>query len=176
MAALGWILFQPAQTYSVILMPTGKLDGAHVLVGRLGMRSKLRSASVWNPWLWMGLLIGIVTMMVATILFLVPLVIAAIFHEIRAGGALRARPSENSRGVRAAHRRRGGRVVAVRIAQLPSSFSEPVFLSAHGGLNFFIGNNPDANGYTKIPPVCAPGRRGCCRIPFYGRKKPRDGN
>src|SRR5207247_9739143 len=27
-----------------------------------------------------------------------------------------------------------------------------VFLSAHSGINFWIGNNPDANGYPRFPP------------------------
>ena len=29
---------------------------------------------------------------------------------------------------------------------------DPVFLSAHSGVNFWIGNNPVANGYPKFPP------------------------
>jgi hypothetical protein len=29
---------------------------------------------------------------------------------------------------------------------------EPVMLSAHSGINFWIGNNPTANGYPKMPP------------------------
>jgi tetratricopeptide (TPR) repeat protein len=29
---------------------------------------------------------------------------------------------------------------------------DPVFLSAHSGINFWIGNNPDANGYPRFPP------------------------
>src|SRR5205823_11851682 len=37
---------------------------------------------------------------------------------------------------------------------------EPVMLSAHSGLNFYIGNNPIANGYPKIPPGMRAGQEG----------------
>jgi tetratricopeptide (TPR) repeat protein len=37
---------------------------------------------------------------------------------------------------------------------------DPVLLSAHGGLNFWMGNNPVANGYPKIPSGLRPGQEG----------------
>jgi len=40
---------------------------------------------------------------------------------------------------------------------------EPVLLSAHSGLNFWIGNNPDANGYPKLPPGMRASQEGMLR-------------
>ncbi len=112
---------------------------------------KTTSTSWWRPWLWMGLLIGLVAMMIATVLFVIPLLAAAIFLNVRAGDPLRSRIA----GVAAA--------VVVLLAGVVAGASpawmhnyfvagEPVGLSAHSGVNFWIGNNPESNGYPKMPP------------------------
>ena len=149
LAAIGWAVFLPAQTFSVILMPTCWL----VLVywACLLWLMRIQTSSPWRPWLVMGLAIGFVSLFVATILFLWPVVLASILFTV-----WKERPLAQ---------RWGGRLAAVAIfaagvfggaspAWIHNYFiaKEPVLLSAHSGLNLWIGNNPDASGYPRIPP------------------------
>ena len=93
-AALGWAFFVPAQVYAVILMPTVWFVFSFWLLIWLIMRTD--SAPRWAACLGYGLLIGFVAMGVATILFLVPLVLAAIFlkpHKSEFGHPLVAKLS-----------------------------------------------------------------------------------
>jgi Tfp pilus assembly protein PilF len=105
-----------------------------------------RDAPGWAECLLLGLVIGITAIAIATALFLVPLVVAAIF--------LKRRPVLSPKSF-------GG--VAVIFLGLGIGTSpcwihnyivarDPVFLSAHGGVNFWIGNNPTSNGYPRFPP------------------------
>lgn len=152
--ALGWAFFQPAQTFSVILMPTAWLVAVFwFCVWRM---LATRHFSLWKPWLGLGLLIGVMAMIVATILFLLPLMLVAI---------ARLGLRENKRIPAIA----GAALVflaAVCAGVLPCWIhnrfvaGEPVTLSAHSGINFYIGNNPIANGYPKIPPGMRAGQAG----------------
>src|SRR5438105_9655495 len=76
-AALGWAFFAPAQAYAVILMPTVWSVFAFWLLVWLVVRTS--SAPGQFACFAYGLLIGFVAMGVATILFLVPLLLAALF-------------------------------------------------------------------------------------------------
>lgn len=145
-AGLGWGFFVPAQAYSVILMPTTWLVFVFwFVVWRIVRRedSPRRGES-----LWLGLLIGFTAMGVATILFLIPLVLAALF--------LRAGKIDNRKWTIAA----GTALLLAGIALGTSPCwihnyfvaRDPVVLSAHSGINFWIGNNPAANGYPRFPP------------------------
>lgn len=179
LAALGWAFFQPAQTFSIILMPTSWLVFAFwMCVWRV---LKIRHASVWQPWFWMGLAIGAVAMMVATIFVLIPLIIVAIYLRLdpdkntntpRIVGRFCETPEEIRCGTQsqASHRD----ALQVRLAKIAAACAvlfagvfagaspcwihnyfiagEPVFLSAHSGVNFYIGNNATASGYPRIPP------------------------
>ena len=72
LAAIGWAFFQPAQAYSVILMPTAWLVFVFWFV--VWQIVKRRQApALWKVLLF-GVLIGFTAMGIATILFLVPLV------------------------------------------------------------------------------------------------------
>jgi len=147
-AALGWALFVPAQAYSAILMPTVWLVFVFWFVVWRIVKSE--SAPTPRECLFLGLLIGVTAMGVATILFLFPLVAAALLLKS---------------GVNGKHSRT--RTLSVSVAALLLGMTvgtspcwihnyfvarDPVFLSAHSGINFWIGNNPDANGYTRFPP------------------------
>jgi tetratricopeptide (TPR) repeat protein len=169
-AALGWALYQPAQVFSTVLMPTSlAITTFWYCVWELTRRREERF-SIWAPWLPIGLLIGFEAMIVATILFLVPLGLAAILVAWRKSNpqpATDAPTRSNPFGFRISN---FGFTAALRpllaaiflFAGLFAGASpcwlhnyliarEPVMLSAHSGLNFYIGNNPDATGYPKMP-------------------------
>ena len=81
-AALVWVCFLPAQTFTMILMPTSWL--LVVFWGCIWWLMNVRSSSVWRPWLAMGAVIGAMAMLVATVLFLLPLVLFAIARHVAA--------------------------------------------------------------------------------------------
>ena len=144
-AALGWAFYVPAQAYSVILMPTAWLVFVFWFVVWRIVRNE--NAPTRTECLLLGLLIGLTAIAVATILFLIPLVIAAL--------VLKPKLAIPKRGFFLG--------VALLLLGVAAGTSpcwihnyiiarDPVFLSAHSGINFWIGNNPDANGYPRFPP------------------------
>lgn len=142
LAALGWIFFQPAQTFSVILMPTTWAVLTFWGVFCWSVHSESRSR--WRPWLGMGLLTGLVATMVATVLFILPISLAVAVRNLRKPAAV----------LTAAACLFGGVFFGASPCWIHNYFiaGEPVLLSAHSGLNFWVGNNPTANGYPKLPP------------------------
>ena len=149
LAALGWIFFVPAQAYSAILMPTTYLVAAFWFVVWWVVKPRpVRPAA--GQFFGLGLLMGFVAMMVANILFLVPLVGAAVVWRREWLWPLtrpwRARTAAVALLL-------GGTLLGASPCALHNYLlaGEHVFLSAHGGLNFFIGNNAQANGYPQIP-------------------------
>ena len=142
-AAIGWAFFQPAEAYSVILMPTAWLVFIFwFVVWQIVRRTQ---APGWLGILFLGALIGFTAMGVGTILFLVPLLIAALVFKWS------GRPSRRAASAAVLL---AGVALGTSPAWLHNYFvaRDPVFLSAHGGVNFWIGNNPLATGYPKFPP------------------------
>ncbi len=143
LAAIGWACFQPAQGYSIILMPTAWLVFVFWFV--VWQIVKRQQAPGLGTLLLLGGLMGFTAMGIATILFLVPLLLAALF--------LRWQESSGRRLAGAAMIV-AGVLLGVSPAWMHNYFiaRDPVFLSAHSGVNFWIGNNPVATGYPKFPP------------------------
>jgi tetratricopeptide (TPR) repeat protein len=159
-AALGWIAFIPAQAFSMILMPTSWLVAA--FWGCVWWLMNARTGSVWRPWLAMGAAIGVVSVLVATILFLLPLALVAIVLRVAPAQPLAARAA---RSLVAAVILFAGVFAGCAPAWTHNYFiaHEPVLLSAHSGLNLYIGNNPLATGYPKIPPGLSASQEGLLR-------------
>jgi len=147
-AALGWAFFMPAQAYAVIVMPTIWFVFMFWLLLWLVLRGK--EAPGWAGSLFYGVAIGFTAMGVATILFLVPLVVAAILLKTP-----RSRLRQRWMGQLAAILLLlGGIGLGASPCWIHNYFiaKDPVFLSAHSGVNFWIGNNPFATGYPRFPP------------------------
>jgi hypothetical protein len=147
-AALAWAFFVPAQTFAVIQMPTALA----VFVFWFVVWQVVRRAERPPPWLvfFLGLLVGITAMAVATILFVLPLVVFAAFRKWKGRGEPFAGPFVASVIL----------ILGVIAGTAPCwlhnlRVGDPVFLSAHSGINFWIGNNPDATGYPKFNEVRA---------------------
>jgi len=135
LAALGWLFFTPAAAYCALLIPTSLV--VFVWWFSVWWLLRRRAFARWFEWFAIAVLIGLSAMLSAAALFLLPLFVAALLGRrdfatlaVIAGIALGTAPAW-------AHN--------LFIAR------DPVFLSAHGGLNLWIGNNPEANGYPKIP-------------------------
>lgn len=147
-AAAGWGFFVPAQAYSIVLMPTAFA----VFVFWFAVWKIVERDEPPSPLLCLvlSLLIGFTAMAVATILFAVPLLVAAIW--------LRASPTPRAVAVWK-HRAVPSILVIIGVVigcapcWIHNRFiaHDRVFLSAHSGINFWIGNNPDANGYPRFP-------------------------
>lgn len=147
LAAAGWAFFVPAEVYSVVLMPTAWVVFCAWLVVWRVIKDEhapglLRAA-------FFGLFLGCAAMAVATILCFAALIVAAIVLKPSASGrslAIRAKAFPLCSLV-------AGIVIGASPAWLHNSFvaRDPVFLSAHSGVNFWIGNNAEATGYPHFP-------------------------
>src|SRR4051812_36986143 len=139
LAATGWCAFVPAQAYSVVLMPTS----AGVFVFWLLVWQVVRTDAALSPrrCVFVGLLTGIAAMAVASVLFLVPLLVLAILvrHQMARSQALALIFS--------------GIILGTAPCWLHNFVvaRDRVFLSAHGGINLWLGNNPDATGFPGLP-------------------------
>src|SRR5213082_2951799 len=147
LAALGWGFFVPAQTYAVVLMPTAWFIFIFWLI-LWRIVSWKNAPTKWEA-LILGLLVGVAATAIATILFLLPLLVSAILIK----------PAIST------HSQFRSRISALVLLFLGAAAGtspcwvhncliarDPVFLSAHSGINFWIGNNPSANGYPRFPP------------------------
>jgi tetratricopeptide (TPR) repeat protein len=144
LAALGWGFFVPAQAYSAILMPTAWLVFSFWFVLWRIVRKKTALTS--TECLLLGLLIGVMATAVAMILFLIPLVLAVV--------VLRTTNSRQRQSLVAAAFLLNGAAAGTSPCWIHNYFvaRDRVILSAHSGINFWIGNNPEANGYPRFPP------------------------
>jgi Flp pilus assembly protein TadD len=145
-AAFGWALFAPAQAYAIILMPT--LWFVFVfwfVVWRIVRPNGLMTN---KEVLLVGVIVGLTATAVATVLVLLPLVLAGLVLKLKIDRSF-------------------WRILPVRAVLFVAGVSlgtspcwihnyfvarDPVFLSAHSGINLWVGNNPKANGYPRFPP------------------------
>lgn len=160
LASFAYIFYVPGQAFSIILMPTAWAVCAYWFCVWQAMRPR-EGRSPW-PWLGLGFLVGVVAMMIATILFALPMLLLAIALRVAAGEPVRSR---FSRAALAAVLLLAGVLAGTSPAWLHNYFiaKDPVLLSAHSGLNFYMGNNADANGYPKIPQGLRPSQEGLLR-------------
>jgi Tetratricopeptide repeat len=147
-AAAAWAFFVPAQAYSAILMPSSVSVFVFWLLVWLVLRSAF--APSLRQCLAFGALIGFGAMGVATLLLLSPLVIAALFIKPLPGSPVRSPLPFRSAALALFF---AGIAVGTSPCWIHNYVvaRDPVFLSAHGGINLWLGNNPEATGYPRFP-------------------------
>jgi Flp pilus assembly protein TadD len=147
LAALGWAFFVPAQTYAVVLMPTAWFIFVFWLIlwRIVGWKN---APTKWEA-LILGLLVGLAATAIATILFLIPLLVSAILIKPAISTHSQFRTRMSALVLLFLGAAAGTSPCWVHNCLIAR---DPVFLSAHGGINFWIGNNPVANGYPRFPP------------------------
>src|SRR6267143_62155 len=138
LAAAGWAFFVPAQAYVVVVMSVALFVFLFwFLVWQI---VKAERAPTPIRCLGYGALIGITATGVATIFFIVPLILAALL--------LKPRSETTPRSPWVAR----GAAVALLLMGIGAGTApcwihnyfvarDPVFLSAHGGINLWLGNN-----------------------------------
>jgi hypothetical protein len=144
LSAVGWAFFLPAQAYSIILMPTaGMVFVFWFVVWKIVEAEKAPSPLRTLAY---GALMGVTASAVATILFLVPLLLVALFVKADSG----KKPVSRFLAIALLC---GGLGLGTAPCWIHNVFvaRDPVFLSAHGGINFWLGNNPEATGYPHFP-------------------------
>ena len=148
MAAAGWAFFVPAQAYSLILMPAAW--GIFILWWLIWDIVKTEQAPSPLRSLAYGAIVGFTATGVATILFLVPLLLAALFLKTQAA----TKSASPRRALLSATALLFlGVICGTSPCWMHNAFvaRDPVFLSAHSGINFWLGNNPEATGYPHFP-------------------------
>jgi hypothetical protein len=156
MAAAAWAFCVPAQTYAAVLMPTAWFIFVFWFI--LWRIIKSQRAPDWWEALLLGLLVGLTATVIATILFLIPLLVCAI-------GLKPAIPARSHFRIIGCTLVLLGIAIGTSPCWLHNYFiaRDRVFLSAHSGINFWIGNNPDANGYPRFPPGLRAGQAAMLR-------------
>ena len=147
-AAVAWACFVPAEAYSLVVMPTAFAVIVFWLVIVWIIKHPVMPGPAESTIL--GALVGLAATGVATILLALPLLLAAIFIK-PARAPKRPRPWLSRIG--AAALLLAGAGIGTAPCWIHNCFvaRDPVFLSAHGGINFWIGNNPASKGYPNFP-------------------------
>ena len=145
-AALSWAFFVPAEAYSVVLMPTAWFVFVFwFVIWRIVRQATAPSAAECFV---LAVLIGLTATAVAAILPVTALILAALLLRSK-----KENLSPSSSALRICLL-----VVGILLGTSPCWIhnyfiaKDPVPLSAHSGINYWIGNNPEANGYPRFPP------------------------
>lgn len=148
LAAFCWALFVPAQAYSVILMPTTL--SVFVFWFLVWQIVRINHTFTSLRALIYGGLAGIMAMANAAILFIVPLLIAAVLFKRQFDETKRSVWISRVVAIASLF---VGLVAGTAPCWIHNHFvaRDPVFLSAHSGINFWLGNNPEATGYPHFP-------------------------
>ncbi len=143
MSVYGWLIVYDSAILSPVMIIF--LDALVLLyLSRLEDRP-----GGWAGWLGAGLLVGLTATASAHIISFIPLVVVWIFWRFRGERGRWSRSGAYLAGVLVIMG-----AVTFRNWQVGKDF---VPLTAHGGINFFIGNNPHSRGVFEPPPLLRSG-------------------